>query len=269
MTNTHGVEIVINELRDELVAWGIGVPFSLKRRDPREPGRTEKEGIENELFTAFIRYFRKQTRGIRNMLTSLVPDRKALDYLDYLDDDFWIDDSFVTIIIRIFTKAVKHGIVLFDGGVGLTMDYTLTNALAAKWASKYAYKLVKGINETTRSVLRTVFKTFVDTPGMTIGDVVNLLPYNESRALMIATTETTRIYSQATQLAGEALKKEYPDVKVIVTWWTNRDDRVCSICQPLHGVEVEFGKPFPDGSEGPPAHVGCRCWTTTTTRLAE
>ena len=257
MTNTHGVEVAINELRDALVAWGIGVPFSLKRRDSREPGRTEKEAFEDELFAVFLNQFSKQKRGVRELLTSLAPDRKAIDYLDYLPGGFFTDEGFMAKVARILTGAIKHGIVLFDDAVGLTMDYTLTNAVAAKWASKYTFDLIKGINKTTRDVLQGIFKTFVDTPGMTIGDVVNLLPYTESRALMIATTETTRIYSQATQLAGEALKEEYPDVKVIVTWFTNRDDRVCELCQPLHGKEVELGKPFPDGSEGPPRHVGC------------
>ncbi len=269
MTNTHGVEVVINELRDALVAWGIGVPFSLKRRDPREPGRTEKEAFEDELFAVFLNQFSKQKKGVRELLTSLAPDRKALNYLEYLGEDFWLDEGFMAKIARILTRAIEHGIVLFDDAVGLTMDYTLTNAAAAKWAAKYSFDLIKGINKTTQDVLQSVFKTFVDTPGMTIGDVVNLLPYTESRALMIATTETTRIYAQAEQLAGEALKKEYPDVQVIKTWWTNQDDRVCPICQPLHGKEIELEKWFDGVYENPPAHVGCRCWTTTTTRLRQ
>jgi len=117
-------------------------------------------------------------------------------------------------------------------------------------------------------VLQGIFKTFIDTPGMTIGDVVNMLPYTEVRALMIATTETTRVYAQAELLAGEALLKEFPGVQIIKRWWTNYDDRVCELCQPLHGKEVEQGGLFDSQFEGPPAHVGCRCWLSTTTRLA-
>jgi len=102
---------------------------------------------------------------------------------------------------------------------------------------------------------------------MTIGDVVNLLPYTESRALLIATTETTRVYAEANLLAGEALKKEYPDVQVIKRFFTNRDDRVCPLCAPLHGQEVEIGETFEGGYDGPPIHCGCRCWVETTTRI--
>lgn len=262
------IKVVVNELRDELFAWGISVPFSMKRRDPREPGRKEKEEFEDELFASFMGQFRKQKTGISKLLTSLAPDRKAIDYLDYLPGEFFMDEAFIAKIAKILTRAIEHGINLFDDMVGLSMDYTLTNAIAAKWASKYAFDLIKGINDTTTNVLQSIFKTFVDTPGMTIGDVVKLLPYNESRALLIATTETTRIYSQANLLAGQALKKEYPDVRVIQTWFTNRDDRVCDLCAPLHGKEVELGELFDGAYEGPPAHVGCRCFATVTTRLA-
>jgi len=275
ITNTHGVEITINELRDEMAKWGIGVPFSLKRRDPREPGRKQKEESEDALFALFMRQFRKQTKGIRDMLKLVAPDRKAITdrpasfYFDYLDDDFWIDEDFIAGIARLLTKAAKQGILLFDSAIGLSMDYTLTNVEAAKWATEYSYELIKGINGTTKKALQAIFKTFIDTPGMTIGDLVNMLPYTEARALNIAVTETTRIYATAERLAGEALQKEFPDVQVIQTWWTNHDDRVCPICEPLHGVEVLLGELFPGGLEGPPAHVGGRCWTTTTTRLAE
>ena len=271
MTNTHGVEVTINELRDELSSWGIGLPFSLKRRDPREPGRTEKEAFEDELFAVFMGQFRKQKKGVSELLASLAPDRKALNYLEYLGEDFWLDEGFMAKIVRILTRAIEHGIVLFDDAVGLTMDYTLTNAAAAKWASKYTFDLIKGINDTTQNVLQGIFKTFVDTPGMTIGDVVNLLPYTEARALNIAVTETTRIYARADLLAGEALKEEYPDVDVIRTWWTNLDPpRLCEVCEALHGKEVLLGEFFDGRFEGPPdPHIGCRCWTTTTTRLKQ
>ena len=276
MTNTHGVEVVVNELRDELSRWGVGVPFSLKRRDPREPGRKQKEESEDALFALFMRQFRKQTKGIRDMLKLVAPDRKAITdrpvsfYFDYLDDDFWVDEDFIANVARLFTKAAKQGIVLFDSAIGLSMDYTLTNVEAAKWAAEYSYELIKGINKTSTKALQTIFKTFIDTPGMTIGDLVNMLPYTEARALNIAITETTRIYAEAEQLAGQALKKEYPDVKIIVTWWTNMDPpRLCEFCAALHGEEIEQDEYFEGALMGPPAHVGCRCWITITTRLAE
>jgi len=277
ITNTHGIEVTVNELRDEMAKWGIGVPFSLKRRDPREPGRKQKEESEDALFALFMRQFRKQTKGIRDMLKLVASDRKAITdrpvsfYFDYLDDDFWVDEDFIAEVARLFTKAAKQGIVLFESTIGLSMDYTLTNVEAAKWAAEYSYKLIKKIDKTTTKALQTIFKTFIDTPGMTIGDLVNMLPYTEARALNIAVTETTRIYATAERLAGEALQKEYPDVQVIQTWWTNQDPpRLCEVCEALHGKEVLLGELFDNQFEGPPdPHIGCRCWTTTTTRLKQ
>jgi len=48
-----------------------------------------------------------------------------------------------------------------------------------------------------------------------------------------------------------------------IIWRTSIDDRVCPICIPLEGEKRKVnGKfPTPTGSvEGPPAHVGCRCF---------
>jgi len=59
---------------------------------------------------------------------------------------------------------------------------------------------------------------------------------------------------------------------VIKQWWTNNDDRVCPICGPLHEEVVDIDENFVSlGVEyqQPPAHVFCRCWMNTTTRIVE
>ena len=155
----------------------------------------------------------------------------------------------------------------------LQVDWTLTNERAAEWAKKYTYDFVKGIEDTTRKALQSLISQFVETPGMSIHDVMNgLYMFTEERAQQIAVTETTRAFAQANQLAGEDLKKEFPDVRVIKTWFTNNDDRVCDICAPLDGMVVDIDEFFTtsdDKSLGidPPAHVNCRCWTETTTDI--
>lgn len=48
-----------------------------------------------------------------------------------------------------------------------------------------------------------------------------------------------------------------PTPRIVRTWITALDDRVCAICGPLHGTTEEvWGKQFP---EGPAAHPFCRC----------
>jgi len=47
------------------------------------------------------------------------------------------------------------------------------------------------------------------------------------------------------------------------TWFTVLDDRVCPICEPLHGVTIRFNDSFSSrGFVGlsPPGHVSCRCF---------
>jgi SPP1 gp7 family putative phage head morphogenesis protein len=110
---------------------------------------------------------------------------------------------------------------------------------------------------------------FIKTPGFTIGDAMNLLSkdFDKEKAELIARTEITRAYAWDAQTKGEKQKKEYPDLRVTKTWYTCNDDRVCDICSPLNGKEVDIDKPFTEGVFIPPAHAGCRCWISSSTRI--
>jgi SPP1 gp7 family putative phage head morphogenesis protein len=85
---------------------------------------------------------------------------------------------------------------------------------------------------------------------------------------LIATTEITRAYAEANQIAGEALAKEFEGVPVVKIWYTNEDDKVCPICGEFDGKEIPIDESFGEGVKNPPAHPNCRCWTTTSTRIA-
>jgi len=161
---------------------------------------------------------------------------------------------------------------LFGNNSKVQIDWTLINLRAAQWAREYVYDLIKDINKTTREVMREALSQFVETPGMTLRDVMDMLPFDEDRAQRIAVTEITRVYAKADQMAGEELKEQFPDVRVVKVWFTNNDDRVCELCGPLDNQEVEIDEnfytpepPYADGN--PPRHPNCRCWTETTTKL--
>jgi len=77
------------------------------------------------------------------------------------------------------------------------------------------------------------------------------------RAQMIAVTETTRAYSQASNLYQQLLAET--GFETVRVWRTRHDERVCPVCGPLEGV-TENAWP-PNLQSGPPAHVNCRCWT--------
>ena len=263
------------ELRDRLPAMGVSLPFAMKRRDPKEPGRRRKEKTEDALYRAFMQHFRQQRKYIKDTLQRIAPERKSMFgydadyYMSQFGDDFWDNPDFIAKLGLILTAAAANGLDIFQDMINLEIDYTLVNAEAAEWATKYAGNLITSINKTTKEAVRGIISDFVSTPGMTIGDIVTRLPYNEPRALMIAVTETTKTYAMAERMAGEALQKEYPDVLVVKRWYTNNDDRVCPLCGPLHMAEVPLKEAFPGGYEQPPAHVRCRCWMSTTTTLGE
>jgi len=246
----------------------IGIP-ALKGRDHREPGWREKEAIEDRLRSAITRHFAKQRRKVREYLENEYPNRKALDYWD--DEE---DEEAIAELMLALQKATRHGIDLFGQRSKLQIDWTMTNTEAAQWAREYVYDLIKYIDKTSREALQDAISQFVETPGMTLRDTMDLLPYDEERAQRIAVTETTRAYSKADQLAGDKLKEAFPDVKIVSTWFTNNDELVCELCGELDGAEVADGETFydpePPYEDGyPPRHVGCRCWIDTSTALGE
>jgi hypothetical protein len=258
----NAVRLVVEGLED------IGIP-ALKGRDHREPGWREKEEFEDELRSAIVRHFAKQRKKVRAYLENEYPNRKALDYWDDEEDE----DAIAELMLAL-QKATRHGIYLFGQDSKIQIDWTLTNTEAAQWAREYVYDLIKDIDKTSREALQDAISQFVETPGMTIRDTMDLLPYDEERAQRIAVTEITRAYSKADQLAGADLKKEFPDVKVVSTWFTNNDELVCELCGELDGMEVSgdetFYDPEPPYEDGyPPRHVNCRCWISTSTALGE
>lgn len=257
----------ILDVCDHLESQGIE-QHALKRRDKREPGRRRKEMMEDRLFAIISRYFREQKKAIREHLELWYPNRKA-NLPPYIPESIWENDKVKAALVKLLGQAIIDGIALFGETEKIGIDYTLINAEALEWARSYGYELIKGIDDTTRKAVEKAISSFVETPGMTIGDVVEMLPYNEKRALTIATTEITRTYAEGNAVAGDELKKQFPGVKVVEIWFTNNDDRVCDICGPLDGKEVELNQEFASGIMRPPAHVNCRCWTTTTTKLGD
>jgi len=273
---------LIITVTDYLRAWGYELPEAVKQRDEREPGREQKIRFENKFYRATRAYFKRLAEKAKRRLElhEIFYPKKAINLDEYIGTDFFQDEEFDAEVIRLLLQGVGEGADLFSQAVGLGLDYSGVNKKVLAWAKKYAGKLVKEIDATTRPILRNAISLFVETPGFTIGDIIGMLttmpnaPLDPERALRVAVTETTRAYSKGNQIGAEQLKKEWPDVPVIETWFTNNDDRVCPLCGPLHGTEVQQGQGFyePESEyeDGyPPRHVNCRCWTSYTTRIGE
>lgn len=79
--------------------------------------------------------------------------------------------------------------------------------------------------------------------------------FGRERAEAIAVTELTTTINQAEFEAVEMARAA--GVVVAGYWYTQKDERVCPVCAPLHGApESVWRRVFPRGG---PAHVRCRC----------
>lgn len=250
----------------------LGGDVKTVARDKKEPGRLAKLKFERSLSELVQSRFDRQARWVREKLKLYYADRASkvitAPPITWLDDpEFWEYPEFEADLIILIKDAARAGVSLFEQDIAVGIDYTLVNNRAVTWAREYAYDLVKGIDATTRDVLQNAISTFAETPGMTIGQVMDMLPFNEVRSQMVATTEITRSFAHGQMLAGQELKDENPDLRVTKTWFTNNDDRVCDICGPLDGKEVDLDAEFAPGIDEPPGHVNCRCWISTGTRI--
>lgn len=166
-------------------------------------------------------------------------------------------DSLKAALLPELTSLAMEQALREMDAIGVAFDPAVINTAASAWARAYAGELITGLTETTRGLVEQAIAQYVETPGMTLGDLERLLEpaFGPARAEMIAITEVTRAYSQATQIYQEMLGRA--GLKMERVWHTSVDDRVCEICGPLDGKpESQWG-----GIE-PPAHVRCRCWTT-------
>jgi hypothetical protein len=143
-------------------------------------------------------------------------------------------------------------------------DWTLVNQDAADWAVREVGKLVTKITDTTRKRIGNAVSSYF-TETETIGDLELQLARMKDRfgsilgprrAEMISVTEITRAAAQGELAVARQLKNEGIEMRKV--WQTNKDDLVCTICEPLQGVEESTWRSV--APAGPPAHVRCRCF---------
>lgn len=254
---------------DHLESQGIDVSSVIKRRDPVEPGRRQKEEFEDEMFVIMMRYFRRTKKKVRTFFEEQFPDRKVVQPL--VDLSVLLEDPrLLAELLLWLTAAAESGIVLFELDIGFGIGVA-ANVAAAEWARIHAGELIEFLTTTQRDTIQSAISTFIETPGMTIGETVNQLIgdklFTEDRAMRIAVSEVTNTFSQAERIAGEQLQDEFPEDVVMKTWFTNNDGLVCFICEPLNTISIPINEMFMNAKtgqrdlDGPPGHVAnCRCW---------
>lgn len=190
---------------------------------------------------------------------------------------------------RFMSDVGKAYAPLFGKPVGIVIDWALVATYVADWVEMYSFDLVGGIDATTRSELGTAVSAWILNGG-TLPDLIATLEpiFGPVRAELIASTEVTRAYAEASIIAWRN-----SGVVERMVWQTANDEIVCPVCAPLgglqygddgaipasyedqeaRGIQTTIGSPFvhPGGSgragnyagqtfDFPPAHPRCRCW---------
>jgi SPP1 gp7 family putative phage head morphogenesis protein len=174
------------------------------------------------------------------------------------DQSFWNEEEdalwedLAEVIIGALLAGVESGAMLLPGNAQALVDFDLVNTQVIDYAKKYRYDLIKGITDTTRTQVQRLMSDWAGSGSPLSVLEAQLEPlFGETRASMIAATETTRIYAEGNSEAWEST-----GVVTSWQWMTAQDDVVCEICGGLDG-EI-FG--IEDHDARPPAHVNCRCW---------
>jgi len=173
------------------------------------------------------------------------------------DDDLW--EEVVTLAVAIYLLGIDGGINLLPSNIRVLSDFDKINHAAEQFAKDYRYQWIKGITDTTRKQTQEAFANWIQS-GSPLSALEEMLSpiFGDARAERIAVTETTRIFAQANMDAWESTGLIEKSI-----WQTAQDDLVCPICGELDGTSVGVG----DLDAAPPAHVNCRCWLSTRTRV--
>lgn len=162
------------------------------------------------------------------------------------------------LILKAALRAARSAGKDLEQRVGASIDYTLVNEAASKWAKEYTFDLVTGINETTQTYLQDKISKWVET-GAPLDDLKKELVesgmFDAQRASKVAVTETTRAYAE-----GNTTAWRESGVVTGRRWQTAVDEMVCEVCGGLHGQVVGIDEPFDAEIDNPPAHVNCRCF---------
>lgn len=137
---------------------------------------------------------------------------------------------------------------------------------------KFVEKFAKQMEKTTRDRLRKTIREGIE-EGLSNREIAaqidrdEYLPFSESRARLIAQTETTSAINRATNDAYNKIEKE-EGIQILKQWISSNDDRVRPEHQRLDGQTVAANEEFkvgkysgaaPSSFGEPEMDINCRC----------
>jgi len=163
-------------------------------------------------------------------------------------------------VARSAATGDRYAVAALGLGGTVAGSFGVVNAGALAHLVSYQYGLIRGITDQVRSDIKRqliqgvlqgdsipkIAQRLVKGTGLERG----VWPTVETRAEVIARTETIRAYAQAARWQY----RQYGVKRGL--WLTGRDERVCEQCAPLDGQLFPIDA-LPGG--GPPLHPQCRC----------
>ena len=227
---------------------------ALPIHDPLDPLAKSKDAAQRRLYALLRDRLDGQANDVMRALGN-PPD------VSRLSGDFWATEAgrMLGDIRPEVERMMLDAIAAESVTVPVLWDEAVIAREAADWASQYVGELIRGIDQNTLDFVRRQVQSWIETPGQRIGDLrATLTPaFGERRAQTIAVTETTRAFAEGQKLVKAELERG--GIRRLRKWNTSGDEkRVCEQCRDLDSkTEDEWS-----GTDGPPLHVNCRCWTT-------
>lgn len=142
--------------------------------------------------------------------------------------------------------------------MGISGIFGLKDQRLIDYFSDYSKLIIDSVDDYTKEWIagkiqegKSLGKTPFEIQQMLIDDGRGITALRAERIVLTETAHAMRVIEQ------EAARRM--GIKEMV-WHTSRDERVCEICGPLEGKSKKIDGTYPDGYEGPPAHVSCRCF---------
>lgn len=189
------------------------------------------------------------------------------------------NEPLVTALDVELRETVESGAARTVAEVSVESTFDVRQSRAAQeWLEGRAGRKVTRVGEGTRRRLRVLMRQSADEgwswtrTARAIEDKFRSFhraPAGvRSRAELVAVTEMTEAYEAGHQFVREDIARS--GVTVEKSWETVGDDRVDPDCVSNEGAGwVAHDDVWPSGAGGPPDHPGCRCVTTTRTRVGE
>lgn len=172
-------------------------------------------------------------------------------------------------------QAMKQGGLRLIGSVAATQvpdvsTFTLKNPRAIAFLKRYAADRVTRVNDTTRDAIKRIIVDGVES-GQSYDQIARAITgqfrefavgkpqeHIESRAHLVAVTETSNAYQEGNMIVARDLKAAGLEMEKY--WLNSGDGKVSDGC--LENTDagwIPIDDAFPSGDQRPPRFPGCRC----------